>query len=139
METINKTYSEVLKLKTFEERFNYLKLDSIVCEETFGSSRYINQKFYNSYEWKKIRDRVIIRDNGCDLGIDGFTIYKKILIHHINPITVEDLVNLSEKVFDMENLICVSHKTHNAIHYGTDEYIFQNEPTERKQGDTKLW
>lgn len=133
-----KSYSELMKLKTFEERFEYLKMGGKVGADTFGFDRYVNQAFYNSPEWKRTRNQVITRDNGCDLGVDGYELNSKILIHHINPITMEQIVNRDPIIFDPDNLISVSHKTHNAIHYGNVDQI-SKVPTERKPGDTKLW
>lgn len=133
-----KTYSELLKLKTFEERFEYLKLDGSVGSETFGFDRYVNQALYRSKEWKKVRNEVIIRDLGCDLGMEGHEIHKRPIIHHMNPITMEQIINRDPIIFDKEGLITVTHKTHNAIHYG-DSSQLSSEPTERKPGDTKLW
>lgn len=135
---MTKTYSELIKLSTFEERFNYLKLNGSVGDDTFGFSRYLNQKLYSSYEWKSIRKKLIIRDNGCDLGLEGYDILGKILIHHLNPITIDDIKNRSPTVFDFNNLICVSFDTHNAIHYG-NENLLGNVPIERKSNDTCLW
>jgi len=137
MEKIRR-YSELVLLPTFEERFNYLKLDGSVGEDTFGFDRYLNQIFYRSPEWKQIRNQIIIRDNGCDLGIDGMNIYSKILIHHMNPIAVEDVSNRNPDILNPEFLISVSHDTHNAIHYGAeapriDHFI------ERYSGDTCPW
>jgi hypothetical protein len=134
-----KSYSQLCKLKTFEDRFKYLKINGTVGSDTFGFDRYINQKFYQSSEWKKVRDIVIIRDKGCDLGIDGMDICGAIYVHHINPITEYDIDNVSEFLFNPENLICVSEETHNAIHYGNDDYLNKIKQIERKQGDTKLW
>lgn len=133
-----KTYTELQKLKTFLDRFEYLKLNGEVGKDTFGYDRYLNQALYNSKEWKDIRNKVIIRDEGKDLGFDGHCIYGKCLIHHINPISKEDIVNRDPKVFDMDNLITVSMDTHNAIHYGNYEQI-NKEPISRTPGDTKLW
>lgn len=138
MPTALKTYSELRRLETFEERYQYLRLKGQVGEETFGFDRYLNQRFYRSKEWKSIRNHIILRDNGCDLGIEGRDIMDKIIIHHINPIAPRDLIDLSDWVMDPENLICVSHDTHNAIHY-RDEFLLQRGPVERKPGDTKLW
>lgn len=138
MTTELKTYSNVRRLETFEERYHYLRLKGQVGEETFGFDRYLNQRFYHSKEWKSIRNHIIVRDNGCDLGVEGRDIIDKIIIHHINPIAPRDLIDLSDWVMDPENLICVSHDTHNAIHYG-DEFLLQRGPVERKPGDTKLW
>lgn len=133
-----KTYSELSKLKTFGERYRYLKLDGIVGSETFGYDRYINQQLYRSSEWRKTRDKVIIRDQGCDLGIPGREINKGAIIHHINPITVEQIVNNDPIVFDLDNLITVSDKTHNAIHYGDENKLYK-EPITRKPNDTIPW
>lgn len=133
-----KTYSELILLPTFEERFEYLRLNGTVCEETFGMSRYINQTLYRSYEWKKIRDKVILRDNGCDLGIEDRMIYRDILIHHIEPITLDDIINRDSKVFDLDNLIATSKQTHNAIHYGTLD-LLMTAPVERTANDTAPW
>lgn len=133
-----KTYSELIALPTFEERFEYLRLDGSVGEQTFGFDRYINQIFYQSYEWKKIRDFVIIRDNGCDLGVDDYEIRGKILIHHMNPITVKDIETCSEFLLNPEYLISTTHMTHNAIHYG-DEHLLPKGPIERKKYDTCPW
>lgn len=136
--TMIRTYSELITLKTFEERFQYLKLNGVVGRETFGYDRYLNQILYNSLEWKHCRNGIIIRDNGCDLGCEGYDIYGQILIHHINPITVEDVLNRNPIVFDPENLICSSHNTHNAIHY-SDENILITGPIERRKNDTCPW
>lgn len=123
---------------TFEERFNYLKLEGRVGKETFGYDRYLNQILYKDKEWLRIRRDIIIRDDGCDLGIPGRGIHGKILVHHINPITVEDVLNRSPKVFDPDNLICTSLLTHNAIHY-SDESILTLDPVERRPNDTCPW
>lgn len=133
-----RTYSELCKLPTFKERFNYLSLDGLVGQDTFGFERYLNQRFYRSKEWKQLRNKIIVRDNGCDLGIDGREIFGRVIIHHMNPVGVEDIENASEYLLNPEYLICVSHLTHNAIHYG-DESIFPEEFVERSPGDTKLW
>lgn len=133
-----KTYSELVALPTFEERFEYLRLDGSVGEQTFGFDRYINQLFYQSYEWKKVRDFVIIRDNGCDLGVDGYEIRGKILIHHMNPITVNDIQTRSEFLLNPDYLISTTHITHNAIHYG-DERLLPKGPIERTKYDTCPW
>ena len=133
-----KCYSELLRLTTFKERYEYLRLDGVVGEETFGFDRYLNQIFYNSQEWKDIRRKIIIRDNGCDLGLDGYEICGKILIHHMNPITQEQILNRDPSILNPEFLICVSHITHEAIHYGNEKLIQQ--PTlERHPGDTSIW
>ena len=133
-----RTYSELIQLDTFEERFRYLKLDGTVGESTFGTDRYINQMFYNSDEWKELRRKIIIRDNGCDLGIDDRIIYGKILIHHMNPINDEDILNMTDILFNPEYLICVTLDTHNAIHYG-DEDLLIKEPVVRFKNDTCPW
>ena len=135
---IIRTYSELSKLKTFEDRFQYLRLDGIVGEETFGFDRYLNQILYQSDEWKRRRRDIIIRDNGCDLGFEGFEVHGRILIHHINPITVDDIVNRNPKVFDPENLILTSHNTHQAIHYGNEDLLIRA-PIERSKNDTCPW
>lgn len=133
-----KTYSELITLPTFEERFRYLNLNGVVGEETFGFDRYLNQLFYRSDEWRSLRDDIIIRDNGCDLGLEGYDIFGKIIIHHMNPITVKDIENRSEYLLNPEYLICVTHNTHNAIHYG-DENLLLLAPIERSKNDTCPW
>ena len=133
-----KTYSELISLPTFEERFRYLKLSGNVGEETFGNMRYLNQFLYSSPEWRHLRDQIIIRDNGCDLGMEGYDIFGKVIIHHLEPITVNDVISGNPKVFDPENLICTSHTTHNAIHYG-DENLIIGAPIERTENDTCPW
>ena len=139
MTTTNiRTYSELVQLQTFEERFDYLRLDGVVGKDTFGFDRYLNQQFYRSSEWKRIRNQVIVRDNGCDLGIDEYEIHGRILIHHMNPISIEDLQHMSDLLMNPEYLICVSHRTHNAIHYG-DESLIATVPIERSQNDTCPW
>lgn len=133
-----KTYSELILLPTFEERFKYLQLNGRVAEDTFGFDRYINQNFYRSSEWRRIRDYIIIRDNGCDLGVDGYEIHGKILIHHMNPITVSDINFSTEYLMNPEYLICVTHNTHNAIHYGDEKQILTG-PIVRTKNDTCPW
>ena len=133
-----KTYSELIKLKTFKERYEYLRLDGLIGEETFGFDRYMNQKFYKSKEWKRIRDQVIVRDNGCDLGVEGYEIGGRILIHHMNPILLKDIQTLSEFLLNPEYLICTTLDTHNAIHYG-DSNLLVIEPIERTKNDTCPW
>ena len=134
-----KTYSELVTLPTFRERFRYLKIGGRVGEETFGWDRKINQYFYQrSDEWKSIRNYVIVRDNGCDLGIEGYDIYSHIIVHHINPITVEDIRMSSDYLLDPEFLICTSLNTHNAIHYG-DESLLYTSLIERTKNDTCPW
>ena len=133
-----KTYSELITIPTFEERFEYLKLDGQVGVETFGFNRYLNQAFYKSDEWLSIRDYVITRDNGCDLGMEGYEIYGRILIHHINPITKDDIVQRSRILLDPENLITTVKRTHDAIHYG-DSNLLMRAPIERRKNDTCPW
>ena len=135
---IIKTYSELIKLKTFEERYEYLKLGGIVGKETFGFDRYLNQTFYKTDEWLSIRDHVIVRDNGCDLGIEGREIHSRILVHHMNPITKEDILSRSEYLLNPEYLICTIKSTHDAIHYG-DESLLIKLPVERRKNDTCPW
>lgn len=137
MRTI-RTYSELIRLPTFEERFRYLKLDGLVGKDTFGFDRYLNQEFYRSNEWKEVRDFVIVRDNGCDLGMDGYEIVGRIYIHHMNPITVNDIIHSSDFLLNPDYLICVSHNTHNAVHYG-DEDLLVTAPVERRKNDTCPW
>ena len=133
-----RTYSELIKLPTFKQRFNYLKLNGVIGEETFGFDRWLNQVFYTSSEWRKVRDIVIVRDNGNDLGVDGFQIGGKILIHHMNPITYHDILHREEDILNPEYLICVSHKTHQAIHYGNED-LLPADPVERMPNDTCPW
>lgn len=133
-----KSYSELILLPTFEERFEYLSLDGTVGSDTFGFDRYLNQDFYRSKEWKQIRDYVIARDNGFDLGVYGYPIRGNIIIHHINPIMPEDIVRSKSVLLDPENLITTSHLTHNAIHYGSID-ILVTTPVERKPNDTVPW
>lgn len=133
-----RTYSELRRLQTFEERYHYLALRGVVGESTFGFDRYMNQKFYTSWEWKRARDIVIVRDNGCDLGMEGFEIHSRILIHHMNPLVADDLLHGNEDIVNPEFLITTTHKTHNAIHYG-DERLLPQPLTVRRPGDTKLW
>lgn len=134
-----RTYSELSKLRTFKERYEYLKLSSVVGEDTFGYDRYLNQQFYKSKAWKRIRDQVIIRDNGCDLGIDDRYINSRIYVHHMNPITKSDIINLTEYLLNPEYLICVSKNTHDAIHYGSEELLYTNHMVERRPNDTCPW
>ena len=133
-----RTYSELITIQTFEERFEYLQLKGSVGKDTFGYDRYLNQVLYRSPEWKRLRNQIIIRDGGCDLACDGYDVYGKILIHHLNPITVEDVLTRSRKVFDPDNLVCVSHNTHNAIHYG-DVDLLATGPIIRTKNDTCPW
>lgn len=133
-----KTYSELIGFDSFIERYRYLKLGGAVGIETFGFDRYLNQALYKSSEWKRVRREVIIRDNGCDLGIDDRTIYGTIIIHHMNPITEQDIQERNPDIFNPEFLITVSIDTHNAIHYGDESLLF-HEIIERKPNDTILW
>lgn len=134
-----KSYLELSQLKTFEERFKYCQCFGKMGATTFGSHRLLNQMLYRSPQWKKIRQQVLIRDRGCDLGIEDRPVRTKVIIHHLNPITIEQVVNHDPIVFDLNNLICVSHETHNAIHYGDGSKLTPSKPTERTAGDTKLW
>lgn len=133
-----RTYSELITFNTFEDRFNYLNLKGIVGEETFGFDRWLNQRFYNSKEWQSIRDYVIVRDQGCDLAMEGYDIGGKVYVHHMNPIDKKDLVRISDILIDPEYLVCVSHNTHNAIHYG-DISLIVTTPIERRPNDTCPW
>lgn len=138
MRSTIKTYSELIRLPTFKERFEYLRLDGRVGEETFGFDRYLNQLFYRSQRWKNVRDFVIIRDCGCDLAVEGHEINSRILIHHMNPISMHDIQTESEFLLDPEYLITTVHSTHNAIHYGDESLILQG-PVERTRNDTCPW
>ena len=133
-----KRYSELILLPTFEERYKYLQLNGVIGDETFGFDRYINQMFYRSQEWKQVRDYVIVRDNGCDLGIEGHEIRGKILIHHMNPIGIKDIQQVNKFLLDPEYLITTILSTHNAIHYG-DESLLITAPIERHKNDTCPW
>jgi hypothetical protein len=133
-----RNYSELRRLTTFEERFEYLKLQGYVGEQTFGFDRWMNQQFYRSREWKLARNEVIVRDQGCDLGIPGYDIHHGLLVHHMNPLSELDLVSGEEYIIDPEFLITTTHRTHNAIHYG-DASLLPRAPVERVPGDTKLW
>ena len=136
--TTIRTYSELIRLPTFEERYKYLQLKGSVGIDTFGFDRYLNQKFYKSKEWKRIRDYVIIRDNGCDLGIADRTIDRRVIIHHMNPIDLKDIQDVSDFLLNPEYLITTTHSTHNAIHYG-DEQLLVKESVIRKPNDTCPW
>lgn len=133
-----RTYRELSRLKTFDERFEYLKLNGFVGEETFGYDRYLNQMLYKSPEWRSLRRDIIIRDNGCDLGLEGYDIQGMIIVHHMNPISVDDLKDFSSDVINPEYLICVSSLTHKAIHY-SDKSLIPQMPVERRPGDTCPW
>lgn len=131
-------YSELRRFESFDDRFEYLKLGGEVGRSTFGFDRYINQTFYQSREWKQVRQHVIIRDNGCDLGVPGYEINGGLTVHHLNPMNVDDIVHGEDWILDPEYLICVSNDTHNAIHYG-DRNLLPREFVTRRPGDTKLW
>lgn len=134
-----RTYSELITLVTFEDRFNYLRLDGEIGKETFGFDRIFNQRFYTSKEWKDIRDFVIVRDNGCDLGIEGHEIHgQRIIIHHLNPISLDDIDKRSDILLNPEYLITTIHSTHNAIHYGDENQLITS-PVERSMNDTCPW
>lgn len=136
---IIRTYSELITLPTFEERFRYLKLDGQVGAETFGFDRYLNQIFYQTDpEWKEVRDFVIVRDNGCDLAIDGYDIHDRIYVHHMNPISINDILDRTSYLLNPDFLITTRHSTHNAIHYG-DELLLMSLPVERTKNDTCPW
>ena len=132
------SYSEMMSLETFEARYEYLRLDGEVGRDTFGSERHLNQKFYRSAEWRRIRNHVIVRDSGMDLAHPDRMIAGPILVHHICPITPADIVHSTSRLYDLDNLVCVSKETHNAIHYGDFKLIAQ-EYVERTPGDTNLW
>lgn len=134
-----RTYSELIKLPTFEERFEYLKLNGKVGEDTFGFDRYFNQAMYHSPEWKEIRRMVLVRDEGCDLAIPDREIYGKILVHHMNPISLKDIEEHNSDIFDPEFLITVSKRTHDAIHYGDESLLIESEPVTRTANDTIPW
>lgn len=131
-------YNDLIQLKTFEERFQYLKINGKVGEETFGLDRYINQQLYKSQKWRSTRSRIIIRDDGCDLGIDGRQLDDYIVVHHMNPIALEDIEEERDIVFDPDYLICCSTRTHRAIHFG-DENLLIRDPVIRRPNDTCLW
>lgn len=134
-----RTYSELKDIPTFKERYKYLKLSGTVGLDIFGFDRYLNQTFYRSPEYRKIRQEVILRDNGCDLGLDGYEIFGKILVHHMNPITKRDILERSDYALNPEYLICVSHNTHNAIHYGDESLLQLDIPIVRKPNDQAPW
>ena len=135
---ILRTYSELITFPTFRERYEYLRIKGKVGEDTFGFDRWLNQRFYRSAEWKRIRNQVIVRDNACDLAADGYEIFDKIIIHHMNPISMVDLVGASDYLIDPEFLICTKLETHNAIHYG-DSNLIESEVVERRPNDTVPW
>ena len=136
--TMIRTYSELQRIQSFRERFNYLALRGTVGDSTFGFDRWMNQQFYRSAEWRHIRNHIIARDLGCDLGAEGYEIHNRLYIHHMNPMTVEDLRDGNDSVIDPEFLITTTHLTHNAIHYG-DERLLPKPLIQRRPGDTKLW
>lgn len=136
--TTIRTYSELSRIPDFMGRYEYLRIGGHVGEETFGFDRYLNQQFYHSDEWRSIRDYIIVRDLGCDLGLEGFTIHGRIYIHHMNPITVRDIRDYTDYLIDPEYLVCTTHNTHNAIHYG-DSSLLIAEPIERTPYDTCPW
>lgn len=138
MSTIIRTYSELSKLSTFIERFRYLQLKGFVGRETFGFDRYLNQQFYKSRKWLSSKDHVIVRDNGCDLGVEGYEIFGPITVHHMNVVTMDDIIKERDWIFDPEFLICTRHNTHNAIHYG-DENLLTTAPVARTKNDTCPW
>lgn len=133
-----RTYHELSRLETFEERYEYLKLEGVVGQTTFGFDRWLNQRFYTSRGWKDIRSFIIFRDNGCDLGIPGYEIHHGLVVHHINPLRMEDFERGDKRLMDPDNLISTTSSTHNAIHFG-DETLLHRGPVERLPGDTKLW
>ena len=139
MTSIIRTYSELIKLETFEERFHYLELSGTVGAETFGFDRYLNQNFYTSDEWKRLRNQIIVRDNGCDLGVPGYDIHTVILIHHMNPISAKDVLAHNDLLINPEYLITTRLSTHNGIHYGDDSVLQSYSVIERRPGDTCPW
>jgi len=138
MSTRSRCYSELSQLDSFEDRFDYLSLGGQVGCETFGSNRWINQRFYTSREWRNLREMVIVRDNSCDLGVDGYPIHVRLIVHHMNPLVEEDIIHGTQYALDPEFLICTTHDTHNAIHYG-DASLLATPYVPRSPGDTKLW
>lgn len=131
-------YSELIRFDSFLDRYNYLQLKGQVGLDTFGLDRYLNQTLYRSSRWRRTRDKVILRDNGCDLGYEGFDIFDKIIVHHMNPLSIEDIEDDVDEIYDPEFLICCSFNTHNAIHYG-DERLLPQLPVDRRPGDTCPW
>lgn len=136
--TMIRTFSELRRLETFKERYHYLALKGTVGHSTFGFDRYLNQRFYSSVQWKQLRQHIIARDNGCDLAMAGHDIFDRLMIHHMNPMEMDELTNGDDKILDPEFLITTTHRTHNAIHYG-DERLLPRPFVPRKPGDTKLW
>lgn len=138
-QTMIRSYSELSQIKTFKERYRYLKLDGDLGVSTFGFDRYLNQQFYKTKEWQLIRSKVIVRDLGCDLGVDGLEIIGKIIMHHMNAITISDIKNRNPIILDPEYLIATAMSTHNAIHYGDESLLIAEAPLERSPNDTKMW
>jgi hypothetical protein len=138
MTTPSRSYSELIQLKTFEERFDYLSLQGEVGRSTFGFDRWINQQFYTSREWRQLRQKMIVRDEGCDLGAEGYEIHTRLIVHHMNPLRQIDIVHGTAHALNPEFLICTTHATHNAIHYG-DKTLLAKPYEPRRSGDTKLW
>lgn len=136
---IIKTYSELNQIPTYKERFEYLMIHDNIGKETFGGHRSLNQDFYRSQRWRDVRRKIILRDNGCDMGLDDYPIYGELIIHHINPITIDDILLCRDIIFDPENLITVAFKTHNALHFGSYETILKGVPIERVKNDTCPW
>lgn len=134
-----RTYSELIELPTFEERFQYLKLDQRIGEDTFGFDRYLNQRFYRSEEWRQVRNEVIVRDNGCDLAIPDREIFGRIIVHHMNPISLDDIDGNEKYILDPEYLITTFKTTHDAIHFGDESILVSSEPIVRTQNDTCPW
>lgn len=135
---MTRTYSELSKLKTLEERYEYLRLGGSVGEETFGFDRWLNQMLYHDHAWKDVRDEVIIRDNGCDLGLEGYEIGGAVYVHHMNPVTLDDVLHHFEDLLNPEYLICTSKRTHDAIHYGSKD-LLPKDPVVRSKNDTCPW
>lgn len=136
---MTKSYSDLLRYTTFEDRLKYLLLHGQVGDDTFGSRRYLNQDFYRSAEWKAIRRKVIVRDNACDMAFPGYEVHNDLIVHHIEPITIDDIIENNPKVFDLDNLVCVSLATHNAIHYGDESFLIGYGLIDRKPNDTCPW
>jgi hypothetical protein len=134
----NRCFSELRRIETFEDRFDYLNLAGKVGRATFGHDRWINQRFYTSFQWRRLRDTVIVRDNGCDLGIEGYEITYGLLVHHMNPLAMDDMIDGEEWILDPEFLICTTKRTHNAIHFG-DRTLLPRPVIAREPGDTLLW
>ena len=135
----NKCYSDLIKFKTFEERFKYLEMGGHIGIESFGYDRYLNQAFYKSPDWRKLRNQIILRDGGMDLGVDGYPLNGRVIIHHINPISVDDVLEFNPDIFNPEYLISCSHQTHNALHYGNEDYLNRFKIIERRPNDTIPW